>query len=153
MKEDFNDRLIEESLKQYSRVLPPENFEARLAARAARPRISPMWWALIPAAATLGAVLMLRFPEPLPPEPGRVAIILPAPQVQTAPRARVRKRAVAPHPRWHVLTGAELAKLSAFPGLFEKPAEKELKDLEVPELEVKPLAGSEEPGLPKELQP
>ena len=67
MNDDFNDRLLEESLKQYSRVSPPEGFEVRLPV--ASPGLS-RWWLLVPAAAALATMLLLLpRPAPAPPSP------------------------------------------------------------------------------------
>lgn len=146
MNDDFNDRLLEESLKQYSRVSPPEDFEVRLPAE--RPGLS-RWWLLVPAAAVLATTLLL-LPRPAPQRPALQAAYLPPVPLTGPTRTVGARRAVPLRPRFRMLTGRELAHLSITADLFAQPEEKPMKDLEVPDLEIKPLAGSEEPGTPKE---
>ena len=146
MNDDFNDRLLEESLKQYSRVSPPENFEVRLPAE--KPGLS-RWWLLVPAAAALATTLLL-LPRPSP-QRTPLQATLPHAVPVTRPATTVgARRAVPLRPRFRVLTARELAQLNLSADLFAPPEERPLKDLEVPELEIKPLAGSEESGTPKE---
>ena len=151
MNDDFNDRLLEESLKQYSRVSPPEGFEVRLPAEKAG--IS-RWWLLLPAAAALAtALLLLPRPAPAPQSPQtKPQTTAGIPQVIRVriPHSGRRGDRIPQSRRFRVLTARELAQLDLSADLFAPPEERPLKDLEVPELEIKPLAGSEESGRPKE---
>ena len=148
MNDDFNDRLLEESLKQYSRVSPPEDFEVRLPAE--KPGIS-RWWLLLPAAAALATtLLLLPRPAPAPQSPQtKPQTTAGIPQVIRVriPHSAIR---IPQSRRFRVLTARELAQLDLSADLFAPPEERPLKDLEVPELEIKQLAGSEESGTPKE---
>ena len=159
MKEDFTDRLLDSALKRYSSVEVPEGFAARLAARQemgnGRRR---WWWMLIPAAATLAIVLVLwPRPEVVTPAPKQVTRVQPpTPILQPPAQTQVRRvTAYRAKPRWRTLSAVELASAD-FPLEILRPMEqKPIKDLEVPALEIKPLAGAEEetvPTIPKEPQ-
>ncbi len=140
MSEQFHDRLLDESLKQYSRVEPPAGFEERLAARAERPRVWKLWWFLAPAAAAaLGVAMFVKAPDAVPPVPMHVVHVSPRPAEPAPPIQKVRIATQAARSRYHTLTGAELARLSDFPELFAKREEKPVADLEIPDLVVTPL--------------
>lgn len=155
MKEDFTDRLLDASLKAYSSVEVPDGFAGRLQARDQRleARGRRWWWMLIPAAAALAIALMMR-PTPEPPQPVvAVRIQPPTPISQPPAQAQAQVRRVAAHrakPKWRTLTAVELASAD-FPLEILRPMEERpIKDLEVPALEIKPLAGAEEETVPKE---
>ena len=143
MKDDFTDRLLEESLKQYSRVSPPEGFEERLKARleAGLPRPEARWWWLAPAAVVLAAAVFFvrqRAQHAVPlPQP-------PPPPVVGAQRAVPLPRHPAPRPRFRILTAQELAHLQLPAELLAPREEKPLTDLEVPEINIPPLRIGEE---------
>ncbi len=156
MKDDFTGRLLEESLKQYSRVSPPEGFEARLKARLEaadrRPEAYRWRWLLVPAATAVAlAVLWLRpAPAPGPPAPAIVrANLPPAPAVaarRVVTRHAVPRHAVLPasRPRFRILTAQELARMDLPAELFAPREEKPLRDLEIPEITIPPLQMEEE---------
>ena len=153
MKEDFTDRLLDSALKRYSSVEVPEGFAARLASRQSKGHSRKWWWMLVPVAAALAMVLVMRpAPESLQPVVAvRTQPPTPSPQ-PPAVTVAVRRAPRAVKPRWRTLTASELASAD-FPLEILRPIEeKPLKDLEVPELEIKPLAGAEEETVPKEPQ-
>lgn len=148
MKDDFTARLLDESLKQYSRVSPPEGFEARLKTRleaGGRRLMAPRWWLVMSAAGSLALVLFLVRPAPLPPPPEvrlvstRLPIFWSKRPILTAPATQPLTRK---GPRF--LSAQELAHLELPAELFARPEEKPLRDLEVPELVIPPLSGGED---------
>ena len=155
MKEDFTDRLLDSALRNYSSVDVPEGFAERLAAaKQIRRDGRKWWWLLVPAAAALAIALMMR-PAAESPRPV-VAVRRQPPSPILQPPAPARR--VAAHrakPKWRTLTAVEIASAD-FPLEILRPLEvKPLKDLEVPALEIKPLAGADqaaEETVPKEPQ-
>lgn len=155
MKEDFTERLLDSALKQYSSVDVPEGFAERIKARDQRleARGRRWWWLLVPATAAMVLVLWPRSTE-VPPAPRPLAVVQPPTPIPQPP-AQAQVRRVATHrakPRWRTLTASELA-MADFPLEILRPMEeKPIKNLEVPALEIKPLAGAEEETVPKEPQ-
>ena len=156
MKEDFTDRLLDSALRHYSSVEVPEGFAERLAAREAGYRLQAAgrkWWMLVPAAAALAAVLVF-WPRPVADTPPTVAVVRPhpPPPIPQLPASPWRRAVRVAKPKWRTLTAIELASAD-FPLEILRPMEsKPIKDLEIPELEIKPLAGAVEETVPKEPQ-
>ncbi len=150
MNDNFTDRLLDASLKEYSRVSPPEDFAARVLAKRAARRL-PLIWLWIPAAAAALAcgILMMR-PVPLAPAPLRLT----APPLvgQVSLPAVVRRSSKSggqgclPHCEapFHTLTGVELASMTLPAELFAK--QEEISEIVIPELTVAPL---EIPTIPE----
>ncbi len=147
MKDDFTDRLLEESLKHYSRVSAPEGFEERLEARreAGDRRLEVLrWFWLAPAAAALAALVLLVRPAAPPPAPALVGAWRAMPPPPALP-VRARPRHTVPlRPHFRVLTAQELARLQLPAELLAPREEKPLTDLEVPEINIPPLRIGEE---------
>ncbi len=176
----FTDRLLEESLKQSSRVSAPEDFAERLAARAAREKTGRtglnLRWLLAPAAVALAlslALIVLHPPSPRP-APGIVSV---ARQRETAevPLPRPRNRQASPAgehslrstvgralplgrseelrtagSKFRTLTEQELARLQFPADLFAASPTKPLSDLEIPEINIPPLNGGQETAIEKQ---
>jgi hypothetical protein len=152
--DDFTERLLDAGLREYSRVSPPERFALRtVPAR-------PAWkWALAAALPALAVALLLLRPEPPTAPPAYRVALPPAALPNADPRtwnlepgtSRPRRPQPAPR-RFRELSGAELARMDLPVEFLAKFAVKPLTDLEVPDLNVKPLPGGEEEasGTPKE---
>ena len=130
---NFTDRLLDASLKDYSRVSVPEGFRAR----PAEPRRRTwLWIPAIAAAALAGGIVMMPMPA-LPSAPPAVSAKFEVPAPQKRHTGRSGDLPHLPHPR--ALTAAELARVT-LPAEFLTPyQEKPLTDLSVPEPIVKPL--------------
>jgi hypothetical protein len=146
MNDNFNDRLLAASLKEYSRVAPPDDFAPRVLSQRAAPR--PMWlaWLAVPAAAAAlacGVVIMHPVP-PAPPLVGRASLPAAFPQKNKSTRQGRRR----PHfqPPFHTLTAVEMASMTLPAELFAKHEEQPITEIVIPELTVAPL---EIPTLPE----
>jgi hypothetical protein len=150
MNDNFNDRLLDASLKEYSRVSPPDDFASRVLAKPGARR--PAWrWLWIPAvaAAALACGVLMMHPAPK---------IAPAPAVAFHPSTTAVERTVHPYvvarhvamkkepPPFHTLTAVEMASLTLPAELLAKQEEKPITDIVIPELTVAPL---EIPTLPE----
>jgi len=164
MSKDKIDRLLEEGLRNYSRVEPPEDFAARLRERieaTARPAsLLWRWWLWVPAPLAAAALVALWavLPPPTPVAPPVVRAVMPVADLRpTAERQPKRISPVAGHiqvVRWRrsirVLSPEELASLQLPADLFPKEppaAELTIPDLSVPELKIPALES--EPGTPE----
>jgi hypothetical protein len=135
------DRLLDEGLKQYSRVEPPADFSARLEEklRAASESPGPMrWWLWLPVPAAVAAALALALiprPADVAPPP-RLVASMPAASLKPNRGATVRER--VPRRSIHVLTPTELAAMRLPPQLITKepPAEVTVPDLSIPDLKI-----------------
>ena len=161
MNEDFLDKLIDESLKQHSQVLPPADFAQRVKQRlAAAPESArPAWlrWPLlvpVPALAAALAAVFLLSPEapapdtrrPLADDRGSVVVRNESPKpVQSSVRkgaipARPARPALVWRTRFRTLTPSELASLKLPSELLAgKPAVQEMNDLVIEDLKIPDL--------------
>jgi len=150
MNDNFNDRLLDASLQEYSRVAPREDFAAQVLAQRVAPRPNWFAWLAVPAAAAALAcsVLMMR-PVPAAPAPLRLVAQPPVGQA-FLPAALPRKikggrQECLPHCGFHTLTAVELASLTLPPEILAKPEEKLVTDIVISPLTVTPL---EIPNIP-----
>lgn len=145
MNREFFDKLLDEGLKNYSRVDAPDDLAERVRARAAQPapRRRP-WWVLAPApiaaAAVLAFVLLRPQPSEVPPPPPLTAEIASPALAPAAPKVVIRanrsKTRVQPRgPR--PLSPEELASVRLPAGLFPSVAPPD--ELVIPEITVSPL--------------
>jgi hypothetical protein len=126
----FIDKVLDAGLKEYSRVTPPANFVVR------RPRPRATWgWLLVPAAATVAMVMMMR-PAPLPSTPQRLVVAMEVPALQKS--NVVEAVGHRPHVHYRTLTAVEIARLDILPELFAVSEAKPMVDLEI-----KPLEGND----------
>jgi hypothetical protein len=138
--DNFNARLLDASLKEYSRVTPPADLASRLlATKNVAPRA---WfgWLWIPAAAALACGIVMMRPVPPAPAPLGVhrapVVQLARPVLATAVKKPSRTQRKPP---FHVLTGAELASMTLPPELFATREEKPIDDIVITPLTVTPL--------------
>ena len=148
MNDNFNDRLLDASLQEYSRVSPPEEFASRVLAKAAAPRparLAWLGWLAIPtaAAALACSVVMIR---PAPSAPPAVVAFHACPVVRHVAVRRITARPPSSPAPFHTLTGVELASMSLPAELFAKQEEKPITEIVIPELTVAPL---EIPTIPE----
>lgn len=163
MNKETIDRLLDEGLRQYSRVEPPAGFSARLEQkiRAEGERRPSRWWMWLPApvavAAALALALMPHPAEVLP--PSRLVAAMPVPSVQLTPNrgattgsparggfarvgVAVRERTpVVARRSIHILTPTELASMQLPSQFFptEPPAALTVPDLSISDVKVPAL--------------
>ena len=140
---NFTDRLLDASLKEYTRVTP-QNLRLR------RPISRAWWWLLAPVAVAVVAVLL---PHQTPAPPPRLVAHITAPEVSYASKYVT----IAPVPRheklgthFRTLSAAELAHINLPADLFVTPEEKPMTDLQMSDLSVKPLESANPIPAPKE---
>jgi hypothetical protein len=122
----FVDKVLDAGLKEYSRVTPPANFAVR------RPRAKFAWgWLLVPAAAAVAMVVMMR-PAPLPSAPARVVAVM---EVPALPKPKPVLASYHPHARYHTLTAVEIARLEIPAELLAPRQETPITDLVIKPLE------------------
>jgi hypothetical protein len=149
---DFNDKLLDASLKEYSRVSPPDGFVVR---QPARQRERMHWIKLFAPVAAAAVVITLvsihtdrPVQRPRPVHPIHTVIdVQAAPLPQTLdlrPLRKLPKAAPGPETPWQgsrfrILTNAEIARMDLPAELFAPRVESPITELQVPELSVKPL--------------
>jgi hypothetical protein len=146
MNDNFTDRLLDASLREYSRVSPPDGFAAGVLSKdvARRPARGWLW---VPAAAALacgilGGILIAR---PMAPAPPAVAVFHPSaiPVVRSVEPSRLvakgKQVAVRVDAPFHTLTGVELASMTLPPELFAQREEKPIADVVISPLTIAPL--------------
>ncbi len=166
MNKEFIDKVLDEGLKNYSRVTPPEDLAALVAARAAAAQAGGpehwlrvaggwfprRWWLWAPAPLAAAAMLAAMLLRPPVETPGVRPTATPPVAARTVERPAVVKSVATPPARrlrrrpsgLRVLTAADLAALQLPAELFRKDAaaEQPLPDLSIPELVI-PALGSE----------
>jgi hypothetical protein len=159
MNDNFTNRLLDASLKGYSRVSPSEDFASRVLAKgvARRPAWRWLWIPAVAAAALACGVLIMR-PAPVARTPLVAFHPKASPIVRTVqpPPLAVKHIVVKNEPAkppFHTLTGVELASMTLPRELFAKQEEKPITEIVIPELTVAPLEIPTIPEAEGEKQP